>query len=77
MENFVKKQIKYLLVDGDITNKELAKMLSEKTQKKYTPDGFSHKLSRGSILYNEMVTIADILGYDIKFVRRENELDKM
>ena len=52
-------------------------MLSEQTHKKYTPNGLSHKLSRGSILYNEMFIIADILGYDINFVKRQTELDKM
>ncbi len=77
MENHAKKQIKHLLLDEGVTGKELAFQLSQRLNKNFSPESLSHKLSRGSVLYNEMFIIADILGYDIKFVRRQTELDKM
>lgn len=73
MENYAKKQIKHLLLEEDVTGKQLAALLSQRFNKNFSPESLSHKLSRGSVLYNEMVTIADILGYDIKFIRREND----
>ncbi len=70
MENFVKKQIKLLLLQEDIKLKELAILMSEKTNKKYTPDSLSHKIGRNSITYSEMICIAEILGYEIKFIKK-------
>lgn len=77
MENYAKKQIKHLLFEEDVTGKELASLLGQRLNKNFSPESLSHKLSRGSILYNEMFIIADILGYDINFVKRQTELDKM
>lgn len=70
MENRVKKQIKILLAQECYFVKELAKMLQEKTGKKYTSDSLSHRMARASVTYEEMLDIADVLGYDIKFVKR-------
>ena len=67
-----KEIIKIIISKENLTQKTLTKILTEKTGKKYTPDGFSRKLNKGTISYNEVVQIADILGYDVKFERREN-----
>lgn len=69
----VKEQIKTLLVQKGVKQKDLAKLLSDKTDKNYTADTLSHRLNRGTITYNEVLIIADILGYDIKFINRENK----
>ena len=69
MQNYVKKQIKMLLLQEDMMLKELAAELTQKTEKNYTPDSLSHKISRNSITYSEMVCIADILGYEINFIK--------
>ena len=66
-----KEIIKLLIQKEDLTQKALVKILTQKTGKKYTPDGFSRKINRGTISYNEVVMIADILGYDINFERRK------
>ena len=71
MDNHVKKQIKILLLQEDMLLKELASELSKKTDKNYTPDSLSHKIARNSITYSEMVCIADILGYEIKFIKKK------
>ena len=73
MENRVRKQIRLLLLQEDLKLKDLAVLLGEHLGKNYSYDSLSHRIGRKSLSYDEMVTIADILGYDIKFVRREND----
>lgn len=70
MKLYAKELIKLLLAKEDLTQKELTNILTNNTDKKYTPDGLSRKLSRGTITYNEIVSITDILGYDIKIEKR-------
>lgn len=67
----VKEQVKALLAQEDIKLKDLAKILSEKTFKKYSPDSLSQKLRRGSLSYNEVLIIANLLGYSIKFEKQQ------
>ncbi|MBQ8459979.1 hypothetical protein IJ541_07740 [bacterium] len=66
-----KEIVKLLMSRSAVTQKELAKVLSEKTNKKYTPSSLSHKLGRGTISYDEVNLIFDILGYEIKVVQKE------
>ena len=61
-----KDLIKLLLSKEDITQKKLAELVTEKTGKKYSADGLSRKLNRGTITFNEMGLLLDILGYEIK-----------
>lgn len=67
MDLLAREQIKVLLAQEVMTLKDLANALEKELGKKYTPDNLSHKLRKGSIPYNEMVVIAKILGYKIKF----------
>ena len=67
----IKEQIKILLVQEKLMLKELAEKINQNTDKKCTPDSLSQKLRRGSLTYNETLLIADLLGYDIKFIKRE------
>jgi len=62
----VRKQIKILLAEEDLTLKELAKRLSLKFHKKITADGLSKKLCNNTIKYTEAEQIIDCLGYKIK-----------
>lgn len=61
-----KELVKLILTKECLTQKELVNMLNEKCDKKYTQDGLSRKLSKGTITFNEVMTIADILGYQIE-----------
>ena len=47
--------------------KELAVKLEQKLNKPYTLDNLSKKLRNGTIPYNQVALIADILDYKIKF----------
>jgi len=62
--------VKLLLTKEALTQKELVQILNEKTDKKYSQGGLSRKLSQGTITYNEVANIIDILGYDVEFVRK-------
>lgn len=67
-----REQIKSLLVAKNITMTELCKMLSDKLGKSYSLTNLSNKLVRGTITYNEVLIIAEILGYKINFVDTDN-----
>ncbi len=49
--------------------KEINKNRDEENQT--TPQNLSNKLSRGTIKYSEVLEIAKIIGYDIKWVKRD------
>lgn len=66
-----KEQIKVLLSQEGIKQKDLAKMLSEKTGHVYSQTNISQKMSRGSFTYNEVMIIAEILGYDIQYIKQQ------
>lgn len=60
-----KEQLKIMLLKEDLTIKELAPMLSKKTNRHYTAGSISSKLLRKTIRYDEFEDIADCLGYEI------------
>ena len=65
-----KELVKLLLTKESLTQKELVRILNEKTDKKYAEGGLSRKLSQGTITYNEVANIIDVLGYDIELVKK-------
>ena len=67
----VKEQIKTLLVQSNVKQKDLAELLSEKTGHFYSPDNISKKLNRQTFTYNEVLEIASLLGYRIEFIKEE------
>ena len=66
MKFSAKDLIKLLISREGLTQKKLASIIEGTIGKKYTADGLSRKLNRGTITYNEVAMIADILGYEIK-----------
>lgn len=69
----VSEDLKILLLKEKMTITELAKLASEKSDKKYTVYGISQKLARNSMRYDELKFLAEILGYNIKFEKQINE----
>jgi len=61
-----KEQVKILLVKEHLSVKELAELLIQKTGKHYTQQSLLHKLSRGTLRYDEVEIITKMLGYTIK-----------
>lgn len=65
----VKKDIKMLLLENDITITDIAKEMTQRTGKYFSRSNISQKLLRGTLKYEEAQLIGDILGYELKFVR--------
>ncbi len=64
----VRKEIKRLLVEKDITLSELARLISEKKGQRVSVQSLSNKLGNETISYVEIKLIAEILGYKVEFV---------
>lgn len=66
----VREDIKVLLAREALTLTELAEILSQKTNKKFTVYGLSKKLLKSTMRYDEVKEIADCLGYEIDFKKK-------
>lgn len=62
-----KEQIKSLLAIRGVSITALAEKLTNYTGKKYTLASLLAKLKRGTLSYNEVLTICEILDYEIEF----------
>ena len=58
--------VKILLMKNKVSLSMLAKMLSTEDRKVYQ-QSLSAKLINGTLKYNEMVQICELLGYEIEF----------
>lgn len=67
MQMLVREQVKTLLAQEGIKMKDLAIKMEEISGRTYSLQNLSHRLRRGTLTYNEMLLIADILGYEISF----------
>ena len=66
----VREQVKALLAQENMKMKELAMKMQEITGKNYSLQNLSHRLKRGTVSYNEVLQISEILGYNIKFEKK-------
>lgn len=67
-------EIKNLANDRDMTLKQLAQKIGEVQNKDYSLASLSQKLRNETISYKEIKLIAEILGYEIKFVDMKSGL---
>ena len=51
--------------------KEFAKIATDNGRRKYTLDGLSHKLDRGTLDFEEFEFFAKLLGYEIELRKIE------
>lgn len=65
-----KEQIRALLALKGLTQKNLAELISKKTGKNCSQNSLSKKLTRGTISYNEVMQIADLLEFDVNYTSR-------
>lgn len=63
-------EIKYLLFKENSSITKIASEMTKLTNKEYTMRSLSQKLLRGTLRADEYKMIADILGYDVKLVKR-------
>ncbi len=66
----IMNDLKKILLDVNVNLTELAEALSKRLGKPYSMQNLSNKLRNETITHREMLLIADILGYDLKFERK-------
>ena len=66
-----KNELKILIMKEALTVQKLAELLSKKTGKRYTQRSLQNKIFLSSLNYDEMETLANMLGYDIKIVKKQ------
>lgn len=69
----IRNEIKSYIVSTGWTITDIVKELnkSKDINNQTTPQNLSNKLSRGTIKYIEILEIANIIGYDIKWIRKD------
>ena len=67
LRNFIKSKI----ILAGMTMRDMVEMLHLKYGRSDSVSNLSGKLSRGSLRYDEAMEIADVLGYDIVWKRRD------
>lgn len=65
----VRKDIKMLLLENDMSITDIAKEITKRTGKNISRSNISQKLLRGTLKYEEAVLIGEILGYELRFIR--------
>lgn len=63
--------LKYLIAQEATTMTKIAERLLVEKNRKLSMNNLSRKLRTETIKYVEVAEIADLLGYDIKFVKRK------
>lgn len=66
-----REDIKSIITKAGWTQKELVQELNICSDKKYSDSSFSQKLSTENLKYKEAKLIADILGYELQFVKKK------
>lgn len=67
----IKSEVKYIISCEATTMKNVAERLCKEKGINLTLNNFSRKLRSNTIKFSEVDAIADLLGYDIKFVKRK------
>ena len=65
------EDIRVLLLRECVTIKKISTLIDNQGEKQITPDCLSKKLRNNTLKYTEAKMIADILGYDLIFKRRD------
>ncbi len=66
-----KNEIKANIIRSGFTMQEVVEKLADEYGWSHSVSNFSGKLSRGSLRYLEAVELADALGYEIVWQRKE------
>ena len=63
--------MKIILTRECLTQKELIELVNKKNKIIYNQPGLSRKLNKGTITYNEIADILDILGYKLEWKKSD------
>lgn len=74
MSNTIKNEIKSYISSSGWTITEIVNKMNENLpeDKKTTVQNISNKLTRGTIKYSEVLEIADIIGMNVKWIKKED-----
>lgn len=67
----IKNELKSYIVRSGFTMTEIVEKINEKYDRNDTVQNLSNKLGRGTIKYSEAKEIADIIGYNIEWIKNE------
>ena len=67
----IQEQIKRITAFRGLTLNDLRDEYNRRYEKKYYQQSFSKKLSSGSLKWEELKNIGEILGFDVKLILRE------
>ena len=67
----IKEEIRSIMVREGQSTVSAVKLLNAKYGREDGSQNLSNKLSKGTIRYSEVKEIADILGYDLVWVKRK------
>ena len=67
-QKIIKNEVKSYIIKEGFTMKKIDGLLDEES--KVALQNLSNKLTRGTIKYSEIKQIADILGYEIKWEKK-------
>ena len=69
----IRNEIKSYIVSTGWTITDIVKEINKTkdSNNQTTPQNLSNKLSRGTIKYIEILEIANIIGYDIKWIKKD------
>jgi len=67
----VSRTIKIFAAQENISVAELVRRFSQYSGKEYSTQSFSNRLRNGTVHYNEVEQIAQMLGYEIEFKKKQ------
>ena len=67
----IKEDIKAFIIKSGMTMTEVVEELNKRNNTNYSLANLSKKINNETIRYNEVLQIADICGYKIKWVKSE------
>lgn len=71
MPSEMQKFFKSKLVMSGMTFSKLIDEYNKTTEQHTTVSNINNKLSRDTIKYSEIVKLADVMGYDIEWIKRD------
>ena len=67
----IRNEIKAQIIRAGMTMQQVVDLLSDEYGWSDSVSNFSNKLARGSLRYEEAVQLAEVLGYDIVWKKKE------
>lgn len=67
----LKEEIKGYIISSGWSITRIAEELNKRNGSEYTMQNLSNKIRKESLKYSEVLEIANIIGYDIKWIKKD------